>query len=111
MIAELCSRTACDEAEIGFSALQEVGPGGHFFGAAHTMERYQTAFHVPVVADLNNYGSWAEAGGKSPAERATSIWKSILNEFTPPKTGELAGQRLEEYIARKIKAGGAPVIE
>ena len=110
-IAELCSRTACDEAEIGFSALQEVGPGGHFFGAAHTMERYQTAFHAPLVADLSNYGSWLEAGGKTSADRATSIWKSILNEFTPPETGAMAGQRLEEYIALKIEAGGAPPIE
>ena len=111
VIAELCSKTACGEAEIGFDALQEVGPGGHFFGAAHTMERYETAFHNPLVADLSNFGSWVEAGGKTSAERATSIWKAVLNEFKPPETGELAGRRLEEYIASKVSSGGAPPIE
>ena len=28
--------------EVGLEAMREVGPGGHFFGCAHTMERYKT---------------------------------------------------------------------
>ncbi|MEM7691119.1 MAG: trimethylamine methyltransferase family protein, partial [Pseudomonadota bacterium] len=35
---------------IGFDALTEVDPGGHFFATAHTMDRYQTAFYEPLVA-------------------------------------------------------------
>ncbi|PKP72478.1 MAG: iron ABC transporter permease, partial [Alphaproteobacteria bacterium HGW-Alphaproteobacteria-6] len=31
---------AVDEASLAVEAIREVGPAGHFFGAAHTMERY-----------------------------------------------------------------------
>jgi len=31
-----------NEAEMGVAAINEVGPGGHFFGVGHTLERYGT---------------------------------------------------------------------
>ena len=42
--------------------MQEVGPGGHFFGAEHTQSRYKTAFHKPMLSDWRNYETWEEAG-------------------------------------------------
>ena len=36
--------------DIGFNALAEVQPGGHFFGCDHTMPRYATEFHFWVHA-------------------------------------------------------------
>ena len=37
---------------LGYAAIAEVQPGGHFFAAAHTMARYRTAFHEPMIARL-----------------------------------------------------------
>jgi len=45
-------------------AVAEVGAGGHFFGCAHTMERYRSAFYAPLVSDWRNAGQWAEDGAK-----------------------------------------------
>ena len=42
IFAELCQRPSADAAEIGFDALKDVQPGGHFFATEHTMERYET---------------------------------------------------------------------
>ncbi len=110
-LAELALPTEATQAEIGFDALAEVAPGGHFFAAEHTMERYQTAFYQPLVADLTNFGSWTEAGAKDSAERATAIWQEVLAGFIPPPgAGEAAG-RLEEYIARRTEEGGAAPLE
>ena len=64
-IAELCAATPGDAAAIGFEAIAEVQPGGHFFSAQHTMSRYRTAFYEPVVADWSNFGTWSEAGAKT----------------------------------------------
>src|SRR5262249_14916350 len=44
-VAELCTATPGDSDSIGFSAIAEVDPGGHFFAAQHTMQRYRTAFY------------------------------------------------------------------
>lgn len=106
-IAELMLPAPADEAALAFDAIAEVQPGGHFFAAAHTMERYQTAFYRPLVADLSNHGSWTEAGALRADERATAIWKQKLADFTPPPACEGVAERLEEFIRTRSAAGGA----
>ena len=83
-IAELCAATPGDDDAIGFEAIAEVQPGGHFFSAGHTMARYRTAFYEPLVADWSNFGNWSEAGGKNATLRANAIWKKRLAEFQAP---------------------------
>ncbi|MGR3503618.1 trimethylamine methyltransferase family protein [Pseudaestuariivita sp.] len=104
MVAELCTAPSKD---LGLDALEEVAPGGHFFGAAHTMARYQTEFYEPLVADWSNYGTWSERGARDATTRATDIWQSILAEpgFVPD------GDRVDAMantIRRMEAAGGAP---
>ncbi len=110
-LAEMCTPPLATEAEIGFDALAEVDPGGHFFAAAHTMERYAEAFYAPVVADLSNYGSWEEAGGLTADKRATDLWERTLDTYKQPETGLAVADRLAEYIEKSTKAGGAPILE
>ncbi len=110
-LAELCLVTRANADEIGFDALADVQPGGHFFATRHTMDRYQTAFYEPVVADLNNIGTWEEAGSKTSAERATEIWKRILAEFVSPPTGEEAADRVQPFIRKRKSEGGAHPLE
>ena len=106
-IAELARPAPADDAALGFDAIAEVQPGGHFFAAAHTMERYQTAFYRPLVADLSNHGSWTEAGALRADERATAIWRQKLAEFTPPAACEGVAARLEDFVRRRSESGGA----
>lgn len=107
MVAELCAETPAQEADIGLDALTEVQPGGHFFGAAHTMERYQTAFYEPLAGDLSNFGTWQERGGKDTTQRTTTIWKGILADATDPGVDADALARLRDDIRLKSAAGGA----
>jgi len=108
VMAELCTDTPADDAEIALDALAEVQPGGHFFGAAHTMDRYQTAFYDPLIHDWSNFGTWTERGARDASTRATEKWTQILAGFTSPvqDTDRLGG--LQEFIARRTEAGGAP---
>lgn len=110
-IAELCVKPSGAASEIGFDAIAEVAPSGHFFAAAHTMERYSTAFYAPLVADLRNFGTWENDGAKTSADRATAIWQNDLRNFKAPAGGAEAEARLAEYIATHSVAGGAPPLE
>ena len=92
MVAELCSATSADADDIALEALEEVQPGGHFFGATHTMERYATEFYEPLVADFANFGTWTERGSEEATTRATEIWKGILRDFEPP---QIDGDRID----------------
>ena len=111
IIAEMSFRPVADDAEIGFDALKDVEPGGHFFATQHTMDRYKTAFYEPLVADLRNFGTWQDDGAKSSATRATDIWKQTLADFKAPETCAPVNDRLAAYVERGKTAGGAPPMD
>lgn len=106
-VAELFDKPGGGDADIGFDAIAEVQPGGHFFAAQHTMERYRTAFYEPLVADWSNFGNWTQSGSKTATERANGIWKKRLAEFVPPASAVATADVLDEFIARRTAEGGA----
>jgi trimethylamine---corrinoid protein Co-methyltransferase len=108
MVAEFLEPLQVDEASLGLDAMREVGPGGHFFGCAHTQARFRTAFYAPMVSDWRNYESWREAGAPDAAQRANRIWKDLLQAYEPPPLDPGIKDELDAYVARRIAEGGAP---
>ena len=109
VFAELCTAASATDDDIGFNALAEVQPGGHFFGCDHTMQRYATEFYQPLSWDWSNFGTWTERGAIETAERSTGLWQNILAEHTPPATAtEDRVGALDQFIERRSNAGGAP---
>ena len=84
MVAAFLEPVVVDDETLAFSAMQEVGPGGHFFGAEHTQSRYRTAFHKPMLSDWRNYETWEEAGSPELPRKANRIWKELLAAYEPP---------------------------
>lgn len=107
MFAELFQPMLTSADEIGVEAVAEVGPGGHFFAAAHTMQRYRDAFYTPLVSDWRNYGAWADAGARTATERATSVWRATLAGFQPPPLEPAVLEALTAFAARRRSEGGA----
>jgi trimethylamine--corrinoid protein Co-methyltransferase len=93
---------------LGLEAMADVGPGGHFFGTAHTMARYETAFYSPVLSDWRNYESWRLAGAQTAEQRANAIWKQALAEFQPPPLDPAITEALEAFVAKRKEEGGVP---
>ncbi len=100
-MAKLLEPVSFDDAEFGFDAIAEVGPGGHFFGTAHTLERYQTAFYQPLLSNWQNHESWVAAGAKNATERATEIWQQVLKEYQQPPLAEDRREELDAFIAKR----------
>src|SRR5215510_5096233 len=73
-----------DEDSMAFGAHEEVGHGGHFLGAMHTMERFRTCFYRPMLSSSDNYERWIRNGGNDAAARASTIYKQRLEEYQPP---------------------------
>ncbi len=107
MMAELMRPIEVDEANLGLDAIREVGPGGHFFGAAQTLERYETAFYAPFLSDWRNYESWSEDGAKSATRRAHEIYQRLLADYEPPPMAPEIAEELDAFVARRIEEGGA----
>jgi trimethylamine--corrinoid protein Co-methyltransferase len=109
MMAAFFRPPVVDEASLGLAAVREVGPGGHFFGAAHTLERYENAFYAPLVSDWRNFETWEEDGAQDATTRANRLWKETLARFEPPPMDPAVAEELEAFIARRTQEGGAEV--
>src|SRR3546814_954407 len=62
MMGEFLQPFVVNEDTLGLDGIAEVGPGGHFFGAAQTMARYETPLYAPVLSDWRHFETWREAG-------------------------------------------------
>jgi trimethylamine--corrinoid protein Co-methyltransferase len=101
MQAAFLQPVVIDEDSMGLEAIAEVGPGGHFFGTAHTMERYEKAFYQPILSDWRNFETWQEDGSKTATQRANEIWKRLLADYQKPAIDPAIEEELQAYMARR----------
>ena len=90
-----------DPGSLAFGAHEEVGHGGHFLGAAHTMERFRECFYRPLLSSTANYERWLKLGGKDATARAGEICAKRLEEYTPPPLDDAIRAELEDYVTRR----------
>ena len=112
LLAEYLEPVMVDEDTLAVDAIAEVQPGGHFFGATHTLERYEDVFYQPIVSDWRNFETWHEAGAHSADRRANAIWKKLLAEYEPPPIDPGVDEALREYVVKRkraIEAGEVPL--
>ena len=107
MMAAFLKPLEVSDATLALDAMEDVGPGGHFFGTAHTLERYETAFYEPIVSDWRNFENWEESGAETATMRANTVWKQILADYEPPPLDEAKDEALKAFIARRKQDGGA----
>jgi trimethylamine--corrinoid protein Co-methyltransferase len=110
MFAEVFQPVGAAPPDIALEAVAEVGAGGHFFGCAHTMERYRSAFYAPLVSDWRNAGQWEEDGAKTATMRASSIWRNELKRYVAPARDPAIVEALDSYVARRKAEGGSPPV-
>jgi trimethylamine--corrinoid protein Co-methyltransferase len=90
-----------DEASLAYGAHQEVGHGGHFLGAEHTLERFRDCFYRPLLSSTENFQRWERLGGRDATERATEIYTKTLEEYEEPPMDAAIRSELEEYVTRR----------
>jgi trimethylamine---corrinoid protein Co-methyltransferase len=94
------------EESLAFGAHEEVGHGGHFLGAAHTMERFRDCFYRPMLSSTSNFERWLRLGAKDTAARAGEIYKAKLAEFEPPPLDDAIRAELDDFVTRRRRELG-----
>lgn len=95
-----------DEASLAYDAHVEVGHGGHFLGAMHTLERFRTCFYRPFLSSSDNYERWMKGGAADTAARAGRIATERIAAHEPPPLDDAVRQELEEYVTRRRRELG-----
>jgi trimethylamine--corrinoid protein Co-methyltransferase len=105
--AEILKPVSFSDDDLAVDAIKDTAAGGHFFGSAHTLARYETAFYRPLLSDWSNFENWRDAGSRNATERATGIWKKLLAEFVPPPLDPAVKDAVADYVARRTRELGA----
>jgi trimethylamine---corrinoid protein Co-methyltransferase len=103
---EILKPVRFNDEDLAVEAIKDIAAGGHFFGAPHTLARYETAFYRPLLSDWSNFESWNEAGARDATQRATGIWKKLLAEYLPPALDPAVKEAIDDYVARRSRELG-----
>jgi trimethylamine--corrinoid protein Co-methyltransferase len=101
MMAEFLRPIVVNDDELALDAIAQVDPGGHHFGTAHTLARYETAFYIPMISSRQNFEAWQETGSLDAARRANALWKRMLAEYQQPPMDPAVAEQLADYVARR----------
>jgi len=101
--AEILKPLEFSDDDLAVDAIKDIPAGGHFFGSAHTLARYQSAFYRPLLSDWSSFESWTEAGSRNATERATGIWKKLLAEYVPPALDPGVREAIADYVTRRAR--------
>ncbi|MGO4563859.1 trimethylamine methyltransferase family protein [Rhizobium sp. 2YAF20] len=108
MVAEFLTPLDVSEDALALDAVRDVGPGGHYFGTAHTLARYETAFYSPILSDWRNYETWTEAGRPTTYDHANRVFKDVLNRYEKPPLDPAIEEELDAFVAKRKAEGGVP---
>ncbi len=97
----LASAPEIDENQLAFDAMQEVGPGGHYLGCAHTQANFESAFHNSPFIDNEAFERWKAEGEKDMVARAAEKLEKILNDYEAPPIDAALDESLLAFIQKR----------
>ena len=109
-ITEVLKPVVVNDDTLGLDAIREVGPGGHFFAAQQTMERFESEFYRPILSDWRNFETWFEDGARDATRRANQIYKRLLDEYEPPVLDAGVLEELDRFVdtTKEKRASASP---
>ncbi len=87
--------------DAALAAVPDVGPGGHYLGHPHTLEKFQSAFFMPKLFDNNAIEQWVADGSKDATTRALEAARATLATYEEPPLDSAIADELQDYIARR----------
>jgi len=90
-----------DDFDDALAAVRDVGPGGHYLGHPHTLEKFQSAYFMPELFDNNSIEQWVADGSKEITARALDHARLLLGEYQEPRLDQAKNEALLDFIARR----------
>lgn len=82
-------------------AIEEVGPGGHYLGCAHTQANFKDAFWRSNLLDYRPYETWAEDDSKDTVTLANERANKLLGDYVRPAIDPAIEEQLRAYVAER----------
>ena len=92
-----------DEIDDAIAAMDEVEPGGHYLGTAHTLANFERAFSMPELMDSDGFEQWLAAGGVDANQRGAAKAAQMLTEYEQPALPTDTDEALKDFVERRIR--------
>lgn len=89
---------------LAYEVIAKVGPGGHFLGEDHTLERCRTEFWQPDIFDRSGLEAWWDGERADTTVRATRRWKDLLVSHEDPPLDKTIVRQLQSYVDAHVEA-------
>ena len=100
-LRELTSGVGSGEEELAFDALKQLGPGGLFLEAEHTMVHFKEWLTMSPIFQTQDFATWEMSGSPGTPERANARWKQLLASYEDPGLAPEIDEELRAYIERR----------
>jgi trimethylamine--corrinoid protein Co-methyltransferase len=101
MLRHLIQPVEVSPETLALETIHEVGPGGHFLEAAHTLRHYREAHFLPQLSQRQTYEQWLAGGSKDLRQRANERCQELLAGYAPPPMDPAIRAGLDEFIERR----------
>lgn len=105
---EICGRVrrfhqplVVDDDTLAYDTIANVGPGNHFLGEDHTLERCRTAFWTPVVSDRLDLDDWIRSGRPDVILKARERWQQLVADHQDPPLDAATASQLKAYVEKE----------
>ena len=91
---------ALDDEHIALDAIRDVGPGGMFLAAGHTLEHFREWSFLSPLFRSQAYPTWQKVGAPRADESAVAVWKALRDRYEDPGLAD-ADEALREFVTRR----------
>jgi trimethylamine--corrinoid protein Co-methyltransferase len=88
---------------LAYDVIANVGPGGHFLGEDHTLERCRTEFWQPDLFDRSGLEAWWDGDRIDTPTRATQRWQELLAKHVDPEIDQTIARQLRSYVENHLE--------
>jgi trimethylamine--corrinoid protein Co-methyltransferase len=88
---------------LALDVIDQVGPGGHYLMADHTIRHMRSEFYFPsAVVDRQSWEMWRQDGGLDARQRANEIARDVLANHQPAPLDPAVDGWIRENFDLKI---------
>jgi len=91
----------CSDEALAFDAHDEVPPGGHYLGTAHTLRHFRDAFYRAELFDYTSAEQWQLNGAQDSFARAAHKVRALLDSYQLPPIDPAIDAAVCGWIARR----------
>jgi len=104
-LVQRCLRgIAVDESALALELIDQIGPGGAFITADHTLRHFRDELLVPELIERRGREAWQAAGAPGMEERAREKARRILADHRPAPLAEGVAVQLDEIVREAERA-------